>query len=144
MYWHFVFLAGTGRRCSNGLSDGGATSLSSIRAPLREVAFRISLYWPSGYLCAQLTNETTEKIRDLEAGIGTIEFHCPVLPVVPGLYRIDVELEANGKEIDLRQRCATLCVETGKGASGDFYIDNTWGVQVEPTATQESGKKRQA
>ncbi len=113
-------------------------------APLREVAFRISLYWPSGYLCAQLTNETTEKIRNLEAGIGTIEFHCPVLPVVPGLYRIDVELEANGKEIDLRQRCATLCVETGKGASGDFYIDNTWGVQVEPTATQESGKKRQA
>ena len=111
--------------------------------PLCEVAFRISLYWPSGYLCAQLTSETIGKIRNLEAGVGTIEFQCPVLPVVPGLYRVDVELEARGTELDLRQRCATLCVEPGKGASGDFYIDNTWDVRVD-TASRESKEKRQA
>jgi ABC-type polysaccharide/polyol phosphate transport system ATPase subunit len=110
---------------------------------LHEVAFRISLYWPSGYLCAQLTSETIGKIRNLEAGIGTIEFHCPVLPVVPGLYRVDLELEASGTELDLRQRCATLCVESGKGASGDFYIDNTWDVKVE-TASQEPKEEKQA
>jgi hypothetical protein len=57
-----------------------------------------------------------------------------VLPVVPGLYRVDVEIEAEGVEIDSRQRCATLCVEAGKGASGDFYIDNTWAVRSEHTA----------
>jgi ABC-type polysaccharide/polyol phosphate transport system ATPase subunit len=110
---------------------------------LSEVAFRISLYWPSGYLCAQLTSETTGKIRQLEAGVGTIEFRCPILPVVPGLYRIDVELEANGTELDLRQRCATLCVEAGKGASGDFYIDNTWNVRPE-TGPSEFAEERQA
>lgn len=93
--------------------------------------FRISLYWPSGYLCAQLTNETSGAVPDIEAGTGTIEFQCPVLPVVPGLYRVDVQIEANGIELDLRQRCATLCVEVGKLASGDFYIENTWRTQAE-------------
>lgn len=92
--------------------------------PMTNVALRISLYWPSGYLCAQLTNETAGMIGSLEAGTGSVEFHCPVLPVVPGLYRVDVEIEANKMEIDSRQRCATLCVEAGKEACGDFYIDN--------------------
>jgi ABC-type polysaccharide/polyol phosphate transport system ATPase subunit len=88
--------------------------------------FRISLYWPSGYLCAQLTNESSGPGLSLEPGVGTIEFHCPVLPVVPGLYRIDLSIESNGCEIDLRQRCGTLSVDPGKPASGDFYIENQW------------------
>lgn len=90
--------------------------------------FRISLYWPSGYLCAQLTNESSDVPVTLEPGTGTIEFHCPVLPVVAGVYRIDLSIEANGNEIDLRQRCATLSVDSGKLASGDFYIENRWTV----------------
>jgi hypothetical protein len=55
-----------------------------------------------------------------------IEFHCPKLPIVPGLYRVDLAIESNGEEIDGRQRCATLRVEPGKIANGDFYIENTW------------------
>ena len=106
--------------------------------PLTDVVFRMSLYWPSGYLCAQLTNETTGLIRTLQAGAGTIDFHCPVLPVVPGLYRIDVEIEANKMEIDSRQRCATLCVEGGKPASGDFYIENSCTLRTEPAPAQVS------
>jgi len=90
------------------------------------VVFRISLYWPSGYLCAQLTNESSGPGLTLEPGVGIIEFQCPVLPVVPGLYRIDLSIETNGCEVDLRQRCATLCVDSGKPASGDFYIENRW------------------
>ena len=89
---------------------------------------RISLYWPSGYLCAQLTNESSGPGLTLQPGAGTIEFQCPVLPVVPGLYRIDLSIESNGCELDLRQRCATLCVDSGKPASGDFYIENQWTV----------------
>ena len=95
-------------------------------APIPDAVFRISFYWPSGYLCAQLTSETSGPPRTLEAGKGMVEFQCPVLPVVPGLYRVDVEIESKGVEIDLRQRCATLCVEAGKPVSGDFYIENTW------------------
>ena len=88
--------------------------------------FRISIYWPSGYLCAQLTTETLRGGVRVEPGTGVIEFQCPMLPVVPGLYRIDLAIEVNGQEIDLRQRCASLRVEPGRIAYGDFYIENTW------------------
>jgi ABC-type polysaccharide/polyol phosphate transport system ATPase subunit len=81
---------------------------------------RVSLFWPSGYLCAQLNSKTF----DLEVGSGTIEFNCPVLPVVPGLYRVDVCIEASGREIDARQRCATLRVDPGKPVFGDFHMEN--------------------
>jgi hypothetical protein len=88
--------------------------------------FRISLYWPSGYLCAQLTTDSSHGGFNLGPGEGRIEFRCPVLPVVPGLYRVDLSIESNGQEIEARQRCATLNVGPGKFVSGDFYIENSW------------------
>ncbi|MGC2261267.1 MAG: polysaccharide ABC transporter ATP-binding protein [Candidatus Sulfotelmatobacter sp.] len=99
--------------------------------------FRISLYWPSGYLCAQLTTDSSQGGFTLGPGDGTIEFSCPVLPVVPGLYRIDLSIESNGQEIELRQRCATLNVGLGKFVAGDFYIENSWKL-VEGTSQQGS------
>jgi ABC-type polysaccharide/polyol phosphate transport system ATPase subunit len=98
------------------------------------VVFRISIYWPSGYLCAQLSTESSLGGYSLEPGAGTIEFDCPVLPVVPGLYRVDLAIEANGQEINLRERCATLRVEPGKIVSGDFYIENSWKIVPESAA----------
>jgi hypothetical protein len=93
--------------------------------------FRISIYWPSGYLCAQLSTELSLEGYCLEPGAGVVEFQCAVLPVVPGLYRVDLAIEANGHEINLRERCATLRVEPGKIVSGDFYIESTWKVLPE-------------
>jgi ABC-type polysaccharide/polyol phosphate transport system ATPase subunit len=93
---------------------------------IRGVVFRISLYWPSGYLCTQLTNDSSGSEITLEPGRGFIEFQCPMLPVAAGLYRIDLSIESNGCEIDLRQRCATLCVDAGRPVWGDFYIENQW------------------
>jgi hypothetical protein len=98
--------------------------------------FRISLYWPSGYLCAQLTTDSAQGGFTLGPGEGRIEFHCPVVPVVPGLYRVDISIESNGQEIDLRQRCATLNVGLGKFVSGDFYIENLWKL-IEGTLPEE-------
>jgi ABC-type polysaccharide/polyol phosphate transport system ATPase subunit len=96
--------------------------------PVLDILFRISIYWPSGYLCAQLTTESLGGGVRIEPGTGVVEFLCPVLPVVPGLYRIDLVIEANGQEIDTRQRSATLRVEPGRIAYGDFHIENTWKV----------------
>jgi homopolymeric O-antigen transport system ATP-binding protein len=98
--------------------------------------FRISLYWPSGYLCAQLTTDSSQGGFTLGPGEGRIEFHCPAVPVVPGLYRVDISIESNGREIDLRQRCATLNVGLGKFVSGDFYIENLWKL-IEGTLPEE-------
>lgn len=91
--------------------------------------FRISIYWPSGYLCAQLTNESTGFGANLEPGHGEITFECPVLPIQPGLYRVDLAIESGGRELDTRLHCATLCVEAGKSAMGDFYIENVCSVR---------------
>ena len=96
--------------------------------------FRISLYWPSGYLCAQFTTDSAQGGFDLKPGEGTVEFLCPILPVVWGLYRVDVSIESHGQEIELRQRCATLNVGMGKFAAGDFYIENSWKLIEGPPA----------
>ena len=97
-----------------------------IRQTIPEAVFRITFYWPSGYLCAQLNTDSSRGGVHLGPGEGAVEFHCPVFPVVPGLYRVDLSIESNGQEIDLRQRCATLNVGLGKSVSGDFYIENSW------------------
>jgi len=97
-----------------------------------DAIFRISIYWPSGYLCAELTTESTRGGAHLEPGVGAVEFQCSSLPVVPGLYRVDLAIEANGQEIDSRQRCATLRVDPGTIANGDFYIENTWKIVPAP------------
>ncbi len=94
--------------------------------PVPDAVFRVSIYWPSGYLCSQLTTESTKGGYQIEPGSGVIEFQCPDLPVVPGLYRVDLSIESKGLEVDFRQRCATLRVEPGKIAYGDFLIENTW------------------
>ena len=96
------------------------------RQTIPNAVFRISIYWPSGYLCAELTTDSPNGGIPVNPGAGTIEFTCPVLPVVPGLYRVDLSIESNGHEIDSRQRCATLHVAPGKFVSGDFYIANSW------------------
>jgi ABC-type polysaccharide/polyol phosphate transport system ATPase subunit len=98
-----------------------------------DVVFRVSIYWPSGYLCAQLTTESTTGGFPLKRGAGIIEFQCPTLPVVPGLYRIDLAIESQGLEIELQQRCATLRVEPGSIAYGDFHIENTWKIADSPS-----------
>jgi hypothetical protein len=97
-----------------------------IRQTIPDAVFRVTFYWPSGYLCAQLSTDSLHGGIRLGPGEGAVEFHCPVFPVVPGLYRVDLSIESNGQEIDLRQRCATLNVGMGKAASGDFYIENSW------------------
>lgn len=92
--------------------------------PLSDAIFRISIYWPSGYLCAQLTSEASRPGLTIERGKGEITFECPLLPIQPGLYRVDLVIESEGRELDSRERCATLCVEPGRPALGDFYIEH--------------------
>lgn len=103
------------------------------RQSLSEVVFRISIYWPSGYLCAQLTTDSEHGQVSIEPGPAAVEFFCPILPVIPGLYRVDVSIESNGQEVSSRQRCATLNVAPGKFVAGDFYIQNTWKMVREST-----------
>jgi ABC-type polysaccharide/polyol phosphate transport system ATPase subunit len=113
---------------------------------LANVAFRLSIYWPSGYLCSELVTTSTHAQVDIRSGLGVIEFYCPVLPFQPGLYRVGIVLESNGNVIDRREHCATLRVDPGKLMAGDFYFDHTWQIieqESEPAQrTEWLGKRR--
>lgn len=91
--------------------------------PLENVMFDILIYWPSGYLCTQLTTALSNPQLKILEGSGEVEFYCPVLEIQPGWYRVDISIESNGAYIDRHQRCAVLRVRPGKMVLGDFYMD---------------------
>jgi ABC-type polysaccharide/polyol phosphate transport system ATPase subunit len=90
--------------------------------PLDDVVLTVSLNWPSGYLCTQLSSQ--EGLR-LEPGSGEIEFFCPILTMQRGLYSVDVLIERRGEVLDWRPRCSLLRVDLGKIVAGDFYLEHS-------------------
>ena len=90
--------------------------------PLDDVVVTVSLNWPSGYLCTQLSSR--EGLR-LEPGLGEIEFFCSMLTMQRGLYSVDVMIERRGIVLDWRPRCSLLRVDPGKIVAGDFYLEHS-------------------
>jgi hypothetical protein len=96
----------------------------SAHRSVTNVAISASFYWPSGYLCAQLT--TAGKLDPLTLkGTGIVEFFCRKLVMQRGLYSVDVAIELNGEVIEQYSRCAFLRVDPGMAASGDFYQEHS-------------------
>ncbi len=90
--------------------------------PLDDVVVTVSLNWPSGYLCTQLSS--LEGLR-LATGLGEIEFFCSMLTMQRGLYSVDVMIERRGEVLDWRPRCSLLRVDPGKIVAGDFYLEHS-------------------
>jgi Wzt C-terminal domain len=84
-----------------------------------DVVFNVYLYWPSGYLCTQLT---TEKGCRVEKGSGAVEFFCPIVNLRPGMFLVDVAAERYPEVIDWRHRCAMLRVDEGPVVPGDLHM----------------------
>jgi ABC-type polysaccharide/polyol phosphate transport system ATPase subunit len=97
---------------------------------LENVVFNVLIYWPSGYLCTQLTTAISDPQLRLAVGSGEVEFYCPVLEIQPGWYRVDISIESNGVHIDRHQRCAVLRVRPGKMVFGDFFMDTVWRIHT--------------
>jgi hypothetical protein len=87
---------------------------------LDNVVFNVYLYWPSGYLCTQLS--TGQSGTSVAKGTGQIEFLCPFVNLRPGLYLVDVSAERPPEVMDWRHRCAILRVDAGSSVLGDFYM----------------------
>ena len=90
--------------------------------PLDDIIVTVSLNWPSGYLCTQLS---TSEGLELGPGAGEIEFYCSKLTMQRGLYTVDVLIERRGEVLDWRRRCSLLRVGAGKIVAGDFYIEHS-------------------
>lgn len=84
------------------------------------VVFNVYLYWPSGYLCTQLT--TGEHGVTVEKGAGIVSFFCPVVNLRPGLFLVDVAAERYPEVLDWRHRCAVLRVDDGPVVLGDLHM----------------------
>ena len=97
---------------------------------IENVTITVSFYWPSGYLCAQLTTFGRLEALTLKKGTGTIEFFCPKLAMQRGLYTVDGSIERDGHVIAQHQRCAMLRVDPGTPVLGDFYIEHE--AQIRP------------
>ncbi|HEY7337718.1 MAG TPA: ABC transporter ATP-binding protein [Bryobacteraceae bacterium] len=102
---------------------GGSMSVRvdyAAHKPMQHAVFNVYLYWPSGYLCTQLT--TGEKGADIATGSGYVEFFCPIVNLRPGLFLVDVAIERYPEVIDWRHRCATLRIDEGPVVSGDLHM----------------------
>jgi hypothetical protein len=104
---------------------------------LSNLSVSVFIYWPSGYLCTQITTASSDRELTLDVGAHVIEFSCPVLELQPGIYRVDVLIESNGEELDRKARCAILRVQPGKAAFGDFFVDHTWSIASDPSASTD-------
>lgn len=92
---------------------------------VEQATVSVSLFWPSGYLCAQLTTAGRVDCLALQRGTGTVEFFCPRLVMQRGLYTVDVSIESHGEEIASYSRCGVLRVDPGVAALGDFYLEHS-------------------
>jgi ABC-type polysaccharide/polyol phosphate transport system ATPase subunit len=87
----------------------------------------VYLFWPTGYLCAQLSTDPGGLA--VARGTGRIEFDCPVVNLRQGLFLVDVSIERNSEVFDWRYRCAYLRIDPGgQPAAGDLYMAHSWKV----------------
>jgi ABC-type polysaccharide/polyol phosphate transport system ATPase subunit len=118
----FSYCGGTG--AENGPVRTGDSMVVRLdyraRAAIDNMIFNVYLYWPSGYLCTQLS--TGQAGTNVAKGAGYVEFLCPFVNLRPGLYLIDVSIERPPEVIDWQHRCAILRVDVGTSVLGDLYM----------------------
>ncbi len=102
-----------------------------FRQPVHDAIVSISIYWPSGYLCTQLTSADSCHPHTLCEGLVRFDFACPVVTLQRGLYRIDVSIERDGEVIGYWRCCSLLRVDPGKVILGDFYLEHRCKREVE-------------
>ena len=89
------------------------------------LVINVYLYWPSGYLCTHLS--TGAEGFTAENGPGYVEFHCPVVNLVPGFFLVDVAIERRPEMMDWRHRCGYIRIDPGdKAVIGDMYLPHSW------------------
>ena len=109
---------------------------------LDEPVVTISFYWPSGYLCTQVTSAGISHQGRLGEGRASWEFVCPMLAMQRGFYRVDVSLEQHGQSMAHWPRCSLLRVELGKAISGDYYLAHSCNVTASHAITDTSARDR--
>lgn len=96
-----------------------------LKEPILDPIVTISFYWPSGYLCTQLTSAGGCQDQVPQDGLVAFDFDCPVLTMQRGLYRVDITIERGSELIGQWRCCSLLRVDPGKIILGDFYLEHS-------------------
>ena len=101
-----------------------------LKVPTRDPIITMSFYWPSGYLCTQLTSAGSCRSEALLDGLISVDFVCSVLTMQRGLYRVDIAIERGSEVIGQWRCCSVLRVELGKIIGGDFYLEHSCNISA--------------
>jgi len=96
--------------------------------PLGDVIFEILFYSPDLEPHCEFTTEMSGECLSLDAGEGALEFSCPELGLLPGIYYTDVIVKERGaaKPLDAQCQSTILRVDPGKVVHGKFYSPHGW------------------
>jgi ABC-type polysaccharide/polyol phosphate transport system ATPase subunit len=96
-----------------------------LKEPMQDPNVTISFYWPSGYLCTQLTSAGRCHDQALHDGMVSFDFACPMLTMQRGLYRVDVTIEQGSESVGYWRCCSLFRVDPGRIILGDFYLEHS-------------------
>lgn len=120
--------------------SGVPTSLFTTAGPLRarisyiateqllDVEAGLFFLSVDGRVLVQFSNRFLGQRLDIAAGPGVVEFTCPSLGLLPGVYYIDTAFEnmAVSETHDWQHRCATIKVEASETIRGDFVMPHSF------------------
>jgi hypothetical protein len=92
------------------------------------VVFEVLFTDADQQLVAQWTTEVSGQPIALQLGEGVLEFQCPELGLVPGMYYASVAIRERGAPdaIDWQHGAVALRVDPGKMVQGTFYMGHQW------------------
>ena len=97
---------------------------------IEDASFNIVFFTADNQPCCHLTTEGGAPPLRIRPGAGTLEFLCPELGLVPGVYYVDVGIKRigapDGVNLHWLSRCLVLRVDPGKIVRGKFHMAHTW------------------
>ncbi len=110
-----------------------------VHAPVRDAVIDVLFYSPDRVAYCELTTEAGGRTLSLEPGRGVVEFSCPGLSLLPGIYYTDVAVKERGalESIHVQRGSTTLRVEPGEVVRGRFYQPQRWRLRQLEGATRD-------
>jgi lipopolysaccharide transport system ATP-binding protein len=99
----------------------------SVQASLSSASVRVFVRDASRQIICEFSTASARRMQ-LEPGEHALEFNCPDLPLAPGAYYLDVEIEDldSSENGDCQRECASLFVKGDTALVGLVQARHTW------------------
>jgi hypothetical protein len=116
----------------------------TVRAPLEDAAFEVVFSNADSQIISEFSTENSGTRLSLGVGEGVLEFTCPEIGLLPGLYYAAVCIKRRGEPeaIHWQYGAATVRVDPGKIVRGGFYMPHRWELLESGVANELSDSRR--